>query len=226
MDTKKVHVAGIDLGKKQDSTVVTVLEVDWDNPVIVEQSSNVDVPDYIAHNVYVKAWLEIQGDDWEEQYYLITDFLNNYNICRVVVDGTGVGDAFYDRLRANNEFEVVPFVFSKQGKSDLYKHLNTEIRAKRVFYPADEETKERIEYQKFMQQFYDLEKGYSGQLLVVSHPNIAGAHDDYPDSLALAVWGAKGDQINKPQTETESIYGNINTGYQSTKNRLTGKRRR
>lgn len=226
MDTKKVHVAGIDLGKKQDSTVVTILEVDWDNPVIVEQASNIDVPDYVAHNVYVKAWLEIQGDNWEEQYYTITDFLNNFNICRVVVDGTGVGDAFYDRLRANNDYEVIPYVFGKQSKSDLYKHLNTEIRAKRIFYPADEATKERVEYQKFTQQFYDLEKGYSGQYLVVSHPNVAGAHDDYPDSLALAVWGAKGEGMSKPVNENASFFGVVNTGYQSTKNNLTGRRRR
>lgn len=225
MDTKKVHVAGIDLGKKQDSTVVTILEVDWDNPVIVEQSNNMEVPDYVAYNVLVKAWLEIQGDNWEEQYYTITDFLNNFNIHKVVVDATGVGDAFYDRLRANSEFIVEPFVFSKGGKSDLYKNLNTELRAKRVFYPADEDTKARIEYQKFTQQFYDLEKGYSGQCLVVSHPNVAGAHDDYPDSLALAVWGARGDTQGKPVTENESLYGSTNTAYQTTKNKLTGRRR-
>ena len=134
------------------------------------------------------------------------DFLSNFNVVRIVMDATGVGDAIYDRLRANLNYEVVPYVLSRQSKSDLYKHLNSEFRAKRVHYPANEETKETREFQKFVQQFLDLEKGYSGQLMVVSHPDVNGAHDDFCDSLALAVWGARGDEVYRPVTEKENIY--------------------
>ena len=225
MDTKKSHVAGIDLGKKNDSTVITILEVDWENPIIVEQSKELDIPDYTAYNVYVKAWMEIQGDNWNEQYDMIKDFLNNFNVVRVVMDATGVGDAIYDRLRANLNYEVVPFVFSKQGKSDLYKNLNAEIRAQRVHYPADEETQETHEYKKFVQQFYDLEKGYSGQLMVVQHPAVAGAHDDYPDSLALAVWGARGDTVSKPVTEKQRLFEGTAKVFTQAKNTFTARRR-
>lgn len=227
MDTQKVHVAGIDLGKKNDSTVVTVLEVDWDNPIIVEraQTGDMDVPDYTAYNVYVKAWLEIQGDNWNEQYEQIKDFLGNFNIARVVMDATGVGDAIYDRLRANLDYEVVPFVFSKQGRSDLYKHLNTEFKAKRVHYPADPETKETIEFKKFQQQFLDLQKTYSGQLMVVTHPSVAGAHDDYPDSLALAVWASKGEPVAKPVTENQRLFEKKSSGFTGARNALTARRR-
>jgi hypothetical protein len=225
LDTKHAHVAGIDLGKKNDSTVITILEVDWENPIIVEQSKELDIPDYIAYNVWVKAWMEIQGDNWNEQYDMIRDFLSNYNVVRVVMDATGVGDAIYDRLRANLNYEVIPFVFSKQGKSDLYKNLNTEIRAMRVHYPASPEVQETHEYQKFTQQFYDLEKGYSGQLMVVAHPSVAGAHDDYPDSLALAVWGARGDAVSKPVTEKQRIYEGKDAGFIHAKNNFTARRR-
>ena len=205
MDTKNSHVVGIDLGKKQDSTVITVLEVDWDNPTIVDKAQEAGVPDYIAYPVFIKAWKEIQGDNWNEQYDIIMDFLSNFNVVRIVMDATGVGDAIYDRLRANLNYEVIPYVLSRQSKSDLYKHLNSEFRAKRVRYPADEETRETLEFRKFQQQFLDLEKGYSGQLMVVSHPNIAGAHDDYPDSLALAVWASKGEPVAKPVTENQRL---------------------
>ena len=228
-DTKKVHVAGIDLGKKMDSTVVTIIEVDWDNPVIVEKShsGDVDVPDYIGYNVYIKAWLEIQGDNWNEQYDQIMDFLSNFNVARIVMDGTGVGDAIYDRMRANLDIEVIPYVFSRQSKSEMYKHLNTECRAGRVHYPADEETQETREYQNFTQQCMDLEKSFSGQLMVVSHPDAQGAHDDYCDSLALAVLGAKGEGIEKAETSNERIYSNINESQVTHRiNRITARRRR
>lgn len=227
LDTKKSHVVGIDLGKKNDSTVVTVLEVDWDNPIVIEKasSSDMNIPDYTAYNVCVKAWLEMQGDNWNEQYDKIVGFLSNFNVARIVMDATGVGDAIYDRLRANLDYEVIPYVFSKQAKSELYKHFNTEIKGGRVHYPADEETKETREYKKFEQQMLDLEKTYSGQLMICSHPNVNGAHDDYPDSLALAVYGAKGEPVAKPVTETGGFYSVNDKGYYRARNNLTARRR-
>lgn len=227
LDTKKSHVVGIDLGKKNDSTVVTVLEVDWDNPIVIEKasSSDMNIPDYTAYNVCVKAWLEMQGDNWNEQYDKIVSFLSNFNVARIVMDATGVGDAIYDRLRANLDYEVIPYVFSKQAKSELYKHFNTEIKGGRVHYPADEETKETREYKKFEQQMLDLEKTYSGQLMICSHPNVNGAHDDYPDSLALAVYGAKGEPVAKPVTETGGFYSVNDKGYYRARNNLTARRR-
>lgn len=225
LDTKKAHVVGIDLGKKQDSTVITVLEVDWDNPTVVDKAQEAGVPDYIAYPVFIKAWKELQGDNWNEQYDEIMDFLNNFNVVRIVMDATGVGDAIYDRLRANLNYEVIPYVFSRQSKSEMYKHLNSEFRAKRVHYPADEETKQTREFNKFQQQFLDLEKGYSGQLMVVSHPDVNGAHDDYCDSLALAVWGAKGDEVFRPVTEKENIYKTKGSQFVQAKNNFTARRR-
>lgn len=224
-DLKKAHVVGIDLGKKQDSTVITVLEVDWDNPIVVDKAHEVGIPDYVAYNVHIKAWKELHGDNWNEQYDEIISFLSEFNVVRIVMDATGVGDAIYDRLRANLNYEVIPYVFSRVSKSDLYKHLNSEFRAKRVIYPADEYTKETREFKKFEQQFLDLEKGYSGQLMVVSHPNVAGARDDYCDSLALAVWGAKGDEVSRPITEKENIYRKNTSIFTVAKNNFTARRR-
>ena len=57
-------VVGIDPARKTDSTVVTVVWVDWDRP---------DEFGYFDHRVL--NWLEMQGDDWEEQYYQIVNFL-------------------------------------------------------------------------------------------------------------------------------------------------------
>lgn len=225
-DLKKVHVAGIDLGKKMDSTVITILEVDWDNPVIVEESKELGIPKYTAYFVKVKCWKELGGDDWNDQYDKIMDFLSHFKLARVVMDATGVGDAIYDRVRANLDCEVIPYVFGTSSKSDLYKHLNSEIRAGRLSYPADEETKDTREYKKFEQQMLDLEKDYRGQYMVVSHPDVAGAHDDYPDSLALAVFGAKGDPSQTPVTENNPVAKERNVRYTKSRNTITARRRR
>ena len=71
----------------------------------------------------------------------------------------------------------------------------------------------------------DLEKSYSGQLLVVAHPDVAGAHDDYPDSLALAVWGAKGEGVSRPESENGNFYPKAERNITRSINRVTAKRR-
>jgi hypothetical protein len=72
-------VVGIDPARKIDSTVVTVVWVDWDRP---------DEFGYFDHRIL--NWLEIQGDDWEEQYFQIVNFLENYDVLAVGVDANGV----------------------------------------------------------------------------------------------------------------------------------------
>ncbi|MBO8161143.1 MAG: hypothetical protein H0Z24_05855 [Thermosipho sp. (in: Bacteria)] len=225
-DKTKNHVAGIDLAKKEDSTVVTIVEVDWENPVVVEKSDSVDVPDFIAYEVTLKDWLEIQGTDYNEQYYIIMDYLKNFNISRLVIDATAEG-SMADRLRANLPYEVIPFVFSSVAKSDLYKHFDREIKAGRIKIPANEETKKTREYKKFIQQMTELQKDYRGQILVVSHPPQRGAHDDFPDSLALAVWGAKEEGTTRIEVVNNNHFiskSDLNRFYLG-RNRLTARRR-
>lgn len=227
-DYTNEHVAGIDYGKKNDSTVVTVGEVDWENPIIVEQNKSDDpsVEDYIVYDVYVKAWLELQGDDWNSQYIDIMAFLNNYNIRRLVCDATGVGAGVTDRIRANVSYEVIDYVFSTPSKSELYKHYDAEIKAGRLHYPKDAHAQETREYERFIEQHLDLQKGYSGQHMIVCHPDDKSAHDDYPDSCAMMVWGAKGEGVSRPEATEESIYREVNqSAYYNQRNTVTARRR-
>lgn len=101
-------IVGIDIGKSQDSTVVTVGLPDYTNPIIVEQATEAGVPDYVLYDVRILDWLEIVGDNYEEQYYKIMDFLKNFTVKGIVVDGTGVGAPVVDRLAANLKCPVVP----------------------------------------------------------------------------------------------------------------------
>lgn len=223
-------VAGIDVGGKgSDSTVVTIVEVDWNMPVIMEEKHNEETGEdetYLAYNTYVRDWIRIVGvDDYEEQYAIIMDYLSNFSISRVVVDATRES-AIADRLRANLKCDVVSFIFTQKSKSELYKFLSTEIGAKRARVCAGEHTKETIEYQLFIQELADLQKGYSGTNMLVSHPNEKNAHDDFPDSWALAMWGTRS-QAQAIHTETKDNPFNQTSSSSVIRriNKLTARRR-
>ena len=243
-DYRANHVAGIDLGggsakdkKEADSTVITIVEVDWDKPVIMETTRDEETGQdivYLAFNTYIKDWLEIApevAENYEEQYTIIMDYLKQFRISRLVIDSTREA-SLGQRIQANVRFEVILYTFSTKSKSEIYKHLQTEIKTGRAHFPMSEETKKTKEYQKFSQQMGDLQKGYSGSCLVVSHPDERGAHDDYPDSWALAVWGTKdAGQVDNTETKDRQQVMNGTGRYQRNspqvrRNRLTARRRR
>lgn len=241
-DHKANHVMGIDVGggsaKKKseaDSTVATVVEVDWDNPVLMETTTDEETGEdivYLAYNTYIKDWLEIKpevAEDYEEQFHILMAYIQMFRLARIVIDATREA-SLGQRIKANVRCEVILYVFSTKSKSDLYKHLQTEISTGRARFPMSEETQKTEEYKKFTQQLADLQKSYSGSCLVVAHPDERGAHDDYPDSWALALWGTKTPGI-VDQTETQSrskVLGvhKKNGGSIFTKrNRVTARRR-
>lgn len=235
------HVAGIDVGggssknrNEADSTVVTIVEVDWNNPVLMETEIDEETGEtkiYLAYNTYIKDWLEVSpeiADDYEEQYHIIMEYLKNFRISKIVIDSTREA-SLGQRIRANVRCDVELFTFSSKSKSDIYKHLQTEIKTGRARFPMSKETKESREYKKFSQQLADLQKGYSGSYLVVSHPDERGAHDDYPDSWALAVYGSKdAGQIDNTETHNRNkvlgVHKGVNSMYGS-RNRKTARRR-
>jgi hypothetical protein len=228
-ERSRLYVAGIDLGKTNDSTVVTIGEPDWENPIIVEESEDPNIPDFVVYDVVIKGWLEIQGDNWDEQYDMILEYLDGFRLERVAIDGTGVGSPMCDRLipaLTQRGVEAFPFVFSTPAKSDLFKHYDSQIKSGRLHYPADEYTQETLEYQHFIEQHEKLEKTYSGQHMVCAAPKVRGAHDDYPCSAALMMWAAKGEAVQKPVTE-KNVFTQSNkssTNYTS-RNRITARRR-
>ena len=119
---------GIDLAKKGDSTVITVVEPDWDNPVIKESNKNStdNIEDeYTAYRTHIKDWRQLDGDDYNKQYYDILDYLRNWNVARIMIDATRE-ESMTDRLRANLDCEVIGCNFTSI-KSPMYKHLDNEI---------------------------------------------------------------------------------------------------
>jgi len=169
-------VVGIDPARKLDSTVVTVVWVDWDRP---------DEFGYFDHRIL--NWLEIQGDDWEDQYFQIVNFLQNYDVLAVGVDANGVGDAVAQRLKLLiPRAEVHALGSSQPEQSKRWKHLKALIDRRMVGWPAHAKTRRLKTYKRFYQQMTDLETKFTGPNFLAKAPDEAHAHDDYADSLAIA----------------------------------------
>ena len=169
-------VVGIDPARKMDSTVVTVVWVDWDRP---------DEFGYYDHRVL--NWLELQGDDWEDQYFQIVNFLGSYDVLHVGVDSNGVGDAVAQRLKLLlPKSEVHAMGSSQQEQSKRWKHLKALIDRRMVGWPAHAHTRRLRSYKRFVQQMTDLETKFQGPNFLAHAPEEAHAHDDYADSLAIA----------------------------------------
>ena len=169
-------VVGIDPARKTDSTVVTVVWVDWDRP---------DEFGYFDHRIL--NWLEMQGDDWEEQYYQIVNFLENYDVLAVGVDANGVGDAVAQRLKLLlPRAEVMSLTSSPSEQSKRWKHLQALIQRKMISWPAHAKTRRLRTWKRFYQQMVDAEVQYKGPNFLVAAPDESYAHEDFVDSLAIA----------------------------------------
>jgi len=170
-------VVGIDPARKMDSTVVTVVWVDWDRP---------DEFGYYDHRIL--NWLEIQGDDWEDQYFQIVNFLANYDVLAVGIDANGVGDAVAQRMKLLLPRAEVHSIGSSQSEqSKRWKHLKALIDRRMVGWPAHAKTRRLKAWKRFYQQMTDLEVKFQGPNFLAAAPDEAHAHDDFADSLALAV---------------------------------------
>ena len=169
-------VVGIDPARKTDSTVVTVVWVDWDRP---------DEFGYFDHRIL--NWLELQGDDWEEQYFQIVNFLENYDVLAIGVDANGVGDAVAQRLKLLvPRAEVMPITSSPSEQSKRWKHLQALIQRDMISWPAHAKTRRLRTWKRFYQQMTDAEVQFKGPNFMVAAPDEAYSHDDFVDSLSIA----------------------------------------
>lgn len=201
IDSPYSLIAGIDFAKVHDSTVVTILAVDWENPAFESSiaAQNGSMSRYRAYKKHILAWKEWFGDNFEHQFLEIkaylTDFLK-YSIgadpsfASIWVDGTGLGSVAADRLDAILPWPVKPFIFSPKSKQEAYKLLHSDLVANRLTFPFSTEARKTRECKSFVTQMLDLRKAWKNQMMTVAHSGAKDSHDDYPDSLMLANWGA------------------------------------
>lgn len=184
-------VAGIDWGKTNDSTIMSVFYVDWDNPIFLSEENS----EICFFNKVLIHWLELIGDDYESQYPQIEDVMHRFNVKRIAMDANGVGDPIFDRFV--HKFEGTVDIWgvktnSATTVSDMIKHWASEIKMGRYWFPASEDAKESREYKMFCLQMKGWYKEWKNGYLVCHHDQKdKEAHDDYPFSSLLGVWAAR-----------------------------------
>lgn len=164
--------AGIDTAKHPDSTVVTIIR--WNKEKGKKELIN---------------WKELRGENYKTQYEVIVDFLSKYNIQGIAIDSTGQGQFMPDWFKSDTQWQdensgLYEIKFSQASKDGLYRNLKNTIKDSLTTLPNLESNSGR----RFIEQMINLQQQYKGQYLCVAHPDDPKAHDDYPDSWALAEW--------------------------------------
>jgi hypothetical protein len=187
-DKQNPCFAGIDTAKFPDATVVTILR-QLPSPVKKKRLNSKGEEEEYEVRKQVINWLRLRGDNYKDQFDIIVDFLNHYKVQAVAIDSTGQGDFMPDMFERETSWQdentgLYRVKFSAVSKDAIYKNLTVVVQNLLTEIPKLE-TKEGEE---FRQQMLDLQKEYKGELLSCHHPNSPDAHDDYPDSWALAEW--------------------------------------
>ena len=191
----KIYVAGVDLAgvaeesddmalralkPRQDSTVVTIAELDY--------SVCTDLIPLPQMNIVEHWWCT--GKSHSEQYPQLVDVLRNvWHVRRAVVDATGVGAGVASFLStALGKSVVVPFQFTQASKSRLGFDLLAAINAGRVKMYGQEGWEECRE---FWSQMSRAKSNYRANQTMNFYVDPSMGHDDFLSSLALLVEAAK-----------------------------------
>lgn len=186
-------VVGIDPARKKDSTVVTVCWVNWDYP---------DLHGQYEHRIL--NWLDLQGMEWEAQYYRIVEFLAHYNVMGIGIDVGGLGDVVASRLKVlMPNTQVVDLKSDRTAQTKRWSHMMDLLNKQMVIWPAHARTRNRRTWKRFRQQMEDAELTYQGPHILVAAPDIEAAHDDYVDSLANALYLTA--DLTMPEAEMSNV---------------------
>jgi len=111
----KVYVAGVDLARKHDFTVITVMD---------------------AYTHHVVHWDRFHDLPWHMQRDRIAAIARHYNHAKLCVDATGLGDPNIEEL-VRDGLLVEGFVFTNQTKRELIERLVVALEKKQISFPEE-----------------------------------------------------------------------------------------
>ena len=219
------QVAGLDLGKVRDVTILTVVEID---PTPVYDASPLPLMPGEERTAYVKktiiAWYAITGRSWYAITNEVVRLLANHVVDTLVCDATGVGDPVTEMIAAKAPYlgaRVIPYPMSAKGNDRAYKLYLSEIEALRMGYAAGPVTRNTAEFAEFVRQHEILQRVKVGEGVLVKCEAPEGEHDDYVDSSALACYAAslpqpeQAEQAYNPVYQSNKIEGYWGSGQRS-----------
>jgi len=192
-ERSRVYVAGIDLAgeaeeeegamlrtlkPRQDSTVVTIGELDFSACDDIMKQPNVRIVEHYR-------WT---GQKHTALYPQLIDILQSVWHCRrIAVDATGVGQPVSSFLKKALGSRVLPFTFTAQSKSALGFALLAAVNAGRLkMYAGDGSA----EYRQFWLEMERAKSQYRPNQTMNFYVDPAQGHDDFLMSLALLVKAA------------------------------------
>ena len=157
------QVAGLDIGKVSDQSVLACLSVDRNNPVINKSTlPGADEDKQVYYHKTFFALYELGGpfEGTTGQNATLVEILSWHRIQMLVVDATALGDPVFERIEAmvGDSIMVLPFKFGSVTKSLLYKYYLQEWNARRIHIAAGPETQKTPEFRKFQAQHLDLDR--------------------------------------------------------------------
>lgn len=153
------YVAGLDLAKVEDYTVLVIMARADRSVVFVDRFHRLD---------------------WQFQVNRIHGALEKYNRCWATVDVTGIGDPIFEALSAGG-CNVEPYGLTSKSKNALINHLSISLERKRIILPRPEIWPDGIdELESF--EFSVTDRGN------VRSSAPSGQHDDCVMALAMAAW--------------------------------------
>ena len=161
--------------RSQDSTVITIGELDFPPPL--QQPSLKVVEHY--------SWT---GIPHSQLYPQIVDILKKWHCQRIVVDATGIGQPVASFLKAQLGSRVIPFTFTQRSKSDMGFELLSFVNSGRLkIYTQDGSP----EYKELLFQLEHAKAQYRPNQTMNYYVDPAEGHDDFLMSLALLAQGAR-----------------------------------
>jgi hypothetical protein len=177
---QKSRFSGTPIGLKprQDSTVVTIGELDFSVCDALQKQPRICVVEHY--------WWT--GRKHAELYPQLVDILKNVWHCRkVVVDATGIGQPVTSFLRQALGSKVSPFTFTQRAKSELGFSLLAAVNSGRLkMYSGDGSQ----EYQEFWFEMERARSQYRPSQTMNFYVDPTEGHDDFLMSLALVVEAA------------------------------------
>jgi len=169
-DATHRYVIGWDIAKKQDFSVVTVMDTD---------ATRVNDEGIELRTPHVCEWQRFNTLSYVAQADAVEKIVRHFG-GYVLLDSTGLGDPIYDMLCARG-VPCAPFVFTSRSKQQLIQNLQIAIQTRSISYPEL-----TILLQELGAYQYTIS---STGTMQYSAPE--GDHDDAVVSLALAAWAAQ-----------------------------------
>ena len=152
---------GIDLGRKHDATVMSVIDIDTASQI---------------------ALYRFVGKDWELQKKTLSELLVKWHPAHIWADCTGVGQPVVEDLQKTCPYKITPFVLTPVSKPPLIQNLAVKFQNKTIRILEEKSKVAKVQIEELLA--YEVKMSKTGNNWSYSAPR--GGKDDTVIALALA----------------------------------------